>query len=194
MRNPIRLKNLSLRLAPYYALALAVLWFSRVSWRDIGIGITPVLAGVLLRSWAAGHLVKNDRFTVSGPYARMRHPLYLGTLCLAVGFASMLGGWMAIAATGLLAAWFFGYYYARKESLEAERLEARYGQVYRDYREQVPALLPRLEAWRPDPGAAQGVQTAPRWSIARYDANNEFGTLLAVTAGVGFFALRASLA
>jgi protein-S-isoprenylcysteine O-methyltransferase Ste14 len=43
------------------------------------------MLGLLLRGWAAGHLAKNQELAVSGPYARMRNPLYAGTLVTALG-------------------------------------------------------------------------------------------------------------
>jgi hypothetical protein len=33
-----------------------------------------------LRIWASGHLVKNKVLTVTGPYAYVKNPLYIGTL------------------------------------------------------------------------------------------------------------------
>ncbi len=193
MRNPIRLKNLSLRFAPVYLAGILVLAFVEVSWRGFWLGMPPLLAGLVLRGWGAGHLIKNERFAITGPYAYVRHPLYLGTALVAVGFASMLGGWPTIAVLVMMAAWFFLRYFPRKERIESQRLEARYGQVYRDYREQVPALLPKLEPWRLASVGAERVETNTRWSAACYDENNELGTLLAASAGICLFALRASL-
>ena len=33
-----------------------------------------VVLGAALRSWGAGHLLKNDGLTITGPYAHLRHP------------------------------------------------------------------------------------------------------------------------
>ena len=64
MRNPFRLKNLRLRFLPLYLAGCALLLVVRpepVAWC---IGLVGILAGALLRSWGAGHLVKGDRMTV----------------------------------------------------------------------------------------------------------------------------------
>jgi len=191
MRNPIRLKNASARYAPYYLLGLAVLVLHRPSAGALGVGLLPILAGLAIRTWGAGHLVKNDALTLTGPYAHVRHPLYLGTILIATGFAIVLGGWLtALALAGVLP-WFFGHYFPRKERGEGDRLEALYGDAYAAYRRAVPALVPRLHAWRPAREAGAEPAEPPAWSAASYDENNELGTLLAVCAGVAAFTLRA---
>ena len=92
MRNPIRLKNLSRRFLPFYLAGLAILILHRPDPAAMFVGAIPVVAGAGLRSWGAGHLIKNDRLTISGPYAYLRHPLYAGTLLLTVGFVLVAGG------------------------------------------------------------------------------------------------------
>jgi protein-S-isoprenylcysteine O-methyltransferase Ste14 len=193
MRNPIRLKNLSLRFAPFYVAGCLLLAVSNVSWRAIGLGAIPIALGVAVRTWGCGHLIKNDRFTVTGPYAYLRHPLYLGTILVAIGFGIMLGGWSTLATFAFVLPWFALHYFPRKERIESQRLESKYGQVYRSYRDEVPALLPRLRAWKPATADAGRVGTDVRWSLVCYDANNELGTLLAVVVGVAGVATRAAV-
>ncbi|MDP6959084.1 MAG: methyltransferase, partial [Planctomycetota bacterium] len=51
-------------------------WF----WPAMGL----LVVGLSLRIWATGHLQKNQVLTVTGPYAYVKNPLYVGTfLCLA---------------------------------------------------------------------------------------------------------------
>ena len=188
MRNPIRLKNLSWRLAPYYALGLTALAFARPDWALFAVGLAPVVAGAALRTWGTGHLVKNERFTVTGPYAYLRHPLYAGTILVAVGFAIMLGGVASLLALAIVLPWFALHYLPRKERVESRRLEDRYGEAYLRYREAVPALWPSPRPFRAT--AVAPASAAVRWSAACYDANNEQGTLLAVVLGVCCVALR----
>ena len=45
------------------------------------------MVGEALRIWAAGHLEKGREVTASGPYRLSRHPLYLGSAIIGVGFA-----------------------------------------------------------------------------------------------------------
>lgn len=186
MRNPIRLKNLRLRLLPLYAAGLALLLFARPTGAGYGCGLALLSAGAVLRGWGAGHLLKTEALTVTGPYAHLRHPLYLGTLLIGVGVLSMAGGVWALALLALFLPWFFLGYFPRKERSESQRLEALYGEAFRAYREAVPALWPRLSPWRP-PG---GPGVAGRWSLERYSDNNELGTLLGVLALAVAFGLR----
>jgi protein-S-isoprenylcysteine O-methyltransferase Ste14 len=184
MRNPVKRKNLRLRFLPFHLAGVVLLLLSNPTPASIAIGSVPVAIGVAVRTWAAGHLVKNARFGVSGPYAHLRHPLYLGTFLIASGLALMLAGWTANLVLIAVFAWFFLYYFPRKERIESARLEGLYGEDFRAYRNQVPALLPRM--W------ARPIAADERWSSRCYADNNELGTLLAVISGVGLVALRAS--
>ena len=190
MRNPVRFKNLSPRLAPFYLLGFVVLWLAQPSWASVSGGLSGLLAGLVVRAWGAGHLVKTDRLAVSGPYAYVRHPLYLGTLLIGAGFASMLRGWLALGVLAAFLGWFVLFYFPRKERTESARLLARYGEAYGAYKDQVPALLPRLRAWKPESVLAEQLDQGVRWQFSRYDENNELGTLLACTLGVGLVVLR----
>ncbi len=183
MRNPIRVKNLRLRFAPLGLAAVALLILARPGSVEFATGAAIVLLGAGLRSWGAGHLVKSEALTTTGPYAHLRHPLYLGTLIVGMGVAVMAGGIWALVVSVAFLPWFFLRYFPRKEHAEAARLEALYGDRFRAYRRAVPALLPRLRAW---PGAA----AAGHWSLARYSDNNELGTLLGLLALLAVFGIR----
>src|SRR5262245_42939386 len=43
-----------------------------------------ILAGVAIRAWAAGTLRKQKSLAISGPYAWVRHPLYVGSFLMMV--------------------------------------------------------------------------------------------------------------
>ena len=193
MRNPIRVKNLRPRFLPWYAAGAFLLLQSEVGWRTFAMGLPWVAAGLALRTWGSGHLVKNERFTVSGPYAYVRHPLYLGTACIATGFALMLGGWACFAALTAFVGWFAASYYPRKERVEAARLRLRYGEAFERYRADVPALWPRPSRWQAGPALAEKLETDAAWRLCRFDRNNEQGTLLAVLVAVALLAARAAL-
>jgi protein-S-isoprenylcysteine O-methyltransferase Ste14 len=80
-----------------------------------------------------------QRLVTTGLHARMRHPLYFGHLC------TMLG-WLALAQTRAVLAlliWAIatGALMIRAEDAELER---RFGEAFREYRKQVPAVIPRV--------------------------------------------------
>lgn len=191
MRNPIRLKNASWRYLPWYLVGVLALLWSHPSAAAFWGGGSLVLAGLVVRGWGAGHLVKNDELTLTGPYRYVRHPLYLGTLLIGIGFAVIAGGWLTLVLLPGLAFWFFVDYFPRKENSESARLEALYGDTFASYRERVPALVPSGKAW---PSPASGSPSARVWELVRYSENNEFGTMLAVLLGLILFAARAGMA
>lgn len=190
MRNPVRLKNFGRRYLPWYALGLAVLALSQPTHAAFWVGFALVFVGGALRSWGAGHLLKNDELIVSGPYSRVRHPLYAGTLLVGLGFGTIAGGWLTLAILPVLAIWFFASYFPRKERAESSRLAEIYGDGFAAYRDAVPALFPTLAAWRPPHGIVGLGDPELRWSFQRYSENNELGTLLALLAGLLAFGAR----
>jgi protein-S-isoprenylcysteine O-methyltransferase Ste14 len=190
MRNPLRLKNLKLRFLPYYVIGGAILFSVRPTPATYGAGASLVVLGALMRTWGAGHLVKNDQLAITGPYAWLRHPLYVGTLLTATGFAVILGGWLSLAVIAFVLPWFFFYYFPRKDESESERLAKVHGGDFQLYRENVPALLPAQRPWHPAPGSLLKADSTMRWSGRCYSDNNEFGTLLAQLTGLVFLAFR----
>lgn len=189
MRNPIRPKNLSARFLPLYAAGVALLILHAPDPAALAAGLPLIVVGSALRGWGAGHLVKNDALTTSGPYAHVRHPLYLGTLLIGTGFAIAVGGPWTLVVLAVLWPWFALHYFPRKEQAESARLEARYGERFAAYRAEVPALCPRIRPWRDSAPA----RPAPAWALSRYSDNNELGTLLAVGIGWLAFWLRAGV-
>lgn len=101
------------------------------------------LRGLGLRLWAAGHLRKGRELTTSGPFAHVRHPLYLGTLLIGLGYGTMSGRWWG----PLLVAGLFGALYLPTMLDEEQHLKEAFGERYEEYKRNVPMLLPRLRAW-----------------------------------------------
>ena len=184
--NPFVRSKWSARSLSAAAGAVVLLLAARPSWWSVLAGLPLVVGGEALRIWAAGHLHKTRELAISGPYARVRHPLYLGTLLIASGFCLMAGGIVGAAAAVVWLFVFFAWYLPRKEGKETERLARRHGAVYAAYRAEVPALIPRLSAWKP-PGAAGA---AARWSLARVRENDELGTCFLVALLLVFFSLE----
>lgn len=57
------------------------------------LGAILTIFGILLRTWAADVIIKNEKLTVSGPYTLFRHPLYIGSFLMALGYCFILGDW-----------------------------------------------------------------------------------------------------
>jgi len=188
VKHPFRRKHLSPRLIPLYVFGGAAFVLARPSSIHLAIGLFLIAAGSLLRTWGAGHLVKTDRLTVSGPYAHLRHPLYAGTLLLGAGFVFVAGG--RALPVGLLFGLpaFFLYYLPYKERIESARLERRFGPDYALYRASVRPLLPSLARWQPPLALAS--EAGRSWSVERFVDNSEHATLLGVGVALLLLSLR----
>ncbi|MFB3880651.1 MAG: isoprenylcysteine carboxylmethyltransferase family protein [Armatimonadota bacterium] len=103
-------------------------------------GIPLVVLGEALRTWAAGHLVKDERLTTGGPYAHVRNPLYLGSLLSTVGFLLVLGDWLLAAIFLALAL----AIYLPTVKQEEDYLRRMHGEAFDTYRKAVPGIIPRL--------------------------------------------------
>lgn len=127
-----------------YPITLYLILFTCSDDRSIMQGIWLILAGIFVRMWANGYAIKMDKLTTSGPYAHMRHPLYLGSILIFSGFVVML-------KLGVVGALFFTIFFAmywRTLRREEEMLIAKFSQRYLNYREVVPAFLPKLDSYK----------------------------------------------
>jgi protein-S-isoprenylcysteine O-methyltransferase Ste14 len=172
----------------YLGLAAGLVW-ARPEPGTLAAGAALAVAGAALRVWGAGHLVKNRRLTLGGPYAYLRHPLYAGTFLIGTGLLVAVGGPVAPWAAAVLVPLFFLYYLPYKERIESARLERRYGDAYRAYRDAVPAFVPRGRRWPPT-GLAHAAAEPPRWSAGRFRASSEGWALLALVAALGSLVVR----
>lgn len=145
-------------------------------------GAPLVFAGEVIRTWAAGHLVKDESLTVGGPYAYVRNPLYLGSLLSSVGFLVILGDWRV--ALALVAVSFAIYLPTVKQ--EQGYLRRMHGEAFAAYSRAVPALLPRPTPARVD---TKGVRHS-RFEWRRVVRNKEHRTWVAIAALFAMLVLR----
>ena len=132
-----------------------------------------VVSGCVLRSWAAGYLLKGKRTAVGGPYTYVRNPLYVGSFIVGVGFCAALWRWPPPVSAGLLIAAYllgFGFLYGAKTLAEEKELAADLGGPYLAYAREVPAFLP----WR---GRVRGLGPQ-RFSWEIYRRNREYNCVL----------------
>ena len=117
------------------------------------------------------------RLVTSGPYAWVRHPLYLGSLVIGAGFCVVVQNpWLAAAG---LAGFLWSY---RAKMIEEESLLLQEcGPAYARYHAAVPQLLPCRRRYD---------QPAGRWSWAGLRASKEWRTalwLFVMSAGLYFW-------
>ena len=121
-------------------LAAAACWVARPTHGSVHAGVPIALIGLAIRAWAAGHLRKNEQLAVSGPYAHVRNPLYIGSLLAGAGFgiaANHLILLLAIIAVFLI--WFLPVVRAEEDHIR-EILPG-----YREYEDRVRRFVPSLK-------------------------------------------------
>jgi protein-S-isoprenylcysteine O-methyltransferase Ste14 len=170
-----------LRLKAVWLLVIPFLWWATPTPATLSVGAGFAALGLLIRALSAGHIHKDRTLTTSGPYARTRNPLYLGSLLLGVGVA--VAGGRAVFLFAFVG--FFAVIYGLTMRSEARLLEKEYGERYRRYARRVPLLWPRLTRYHD-----READTPRRFSLERYRRNREYQALLGVLAGFGFLMLR----
>lgn len=149
-----------LRVSGGFVLVAAFLWLSAPTGQSLAIGVPISLLGLALRAWAAGHLEKNSALAESGPYARVRNPLYVGTLTVAAGLVVASRRW----ELGLLFAAVFLLIYLPVVQLEEQHLRNLFP-AFEEYCRRVPQLMPKLANVRKGPKSF-------RWWL--YKKNREY--------------------
>ncbi len=136
------------------------------------------LAGELGRLWAAGHLEKNRKLTVGGPYRWTRNPLYLGSLLVGTGFALATGRFVLLVVVAVL---YIAVYFP-----VMRREEAHLGQVfpgdYAAFADRVPLFWPRMPTGDGTPLGG--------FSVERLLRNREHWTMLGWLLVTGFLGWR----
>ena len=102
------------------------------------LGAPPILAGMGLRLYASGFILKNQQLATYGPYALVRHPLYTGNILIVMGFSITSGIWW----TALLAFLFFWFYYPTAIEYEDRKLKRLFGVEWENWSTRIPALIP----------------------------------------------------
>lgn len=136
----MRFASTKTRLRLAWLLAPAFFLSAEPSGGSLAIGALPLTAGILLRAWAASHILKDRELAVHGPYAHMRHPLWTGSFLVLMGLTLAGGAWYCMVSFPLL--FLATYIPAARE--EEKRLTLLFGDAYRVYRAETPAIWPRL--------------------------------------------------
>jgi protein-S-isoprenylcysteine O-methyltransferase Ste14 len=110
-------------------------------------GLLVQFAGTALAVWARIHLGRNwsgaiaikeeHQLIQSGPYRRLRHPIYTGLLAMYIGAAIVTGEWLAVIGVAIVVV-----AYWRKIRLEEAAVGMAFGPAYEAYRRETWALIP----------------------------------------------------
>lgn len=134
---------------------LAMVLFAVPTMTTIFSGLVLTVLGESLRYWGVAYAGSLTRVTgsvgapavvVSGPFARLRNPLYVGNVLMYCGIgimANAVSPWLV-----LIALVYFSFQYIMIVSLEEEFLEKEFGEGYLEFKRNVPRFFPRLSPYR----------------------------------------------
>jgi hypothetical protein len=154
-----------LRSPLFYLLALAAfLGISWMGWRELPLripvpfkapflilGMLLYFPGLALMAWGrlvlgrmyfvstglGAQLFSDHELVTTGPYAIVRHPMYLGLLAAAAGSLLIYQTWTTLAYA------LFAPFVLRRGAREEQALAAEFGEQWREYCRRVPSLFPR---------------------------------------------------
>jgi protein-S-isoprenylcysteine O-methyltransferase Ste14 len=152
----------------------------------IWTGAALAVTGELVRLFAVRHIgvisrTRSDRLgplVASGPFGRVRNPLYIGNMLIWIGFTISA---RLLPLLGPIAALLFVEYHAIVR-WEEKLLESRLGDAYRDYLSKVPRWIPRS---RPSSHGYARTESDGRVRLFSWRETffSERGTLVAIAAG-----------
>lgn len=161
-----------------YLVAMIFFLLAAPTTSSILIGGIVATFGLLIRAAASGHLRKDRQLAVTGPYARMRNPLYFGSAFLAAGFAVAGNSWWA---AGLVTAYFVTFYSAVMRNEEAD-LRATFGAPFDEYAARVPLYFPKLIGAGYESSKAE--KPAENFSWGLYRRNREYQAFIGMLGGL----------
>jgi protein-S-isoprenylcysteine O-methyltransferase Ste14 len=118
-------------------------------------GFAVAVIGELIRFWGVSWAGSKTRTTsevggsnlvISGPFAHVRNPLYIGNILIYFGFGIMSFALFPYLQIGALLFFVFQYHFIVKE--EENYLRKTYGSYYEDFVKNVPSFLPRLTPYK----------------------------------------------
>lgn len=155
-----------LRSVAFYVVATVLfLAFSVIFWKPVPVALAPGIRALILAAgtliyfpgiafvlWGrlalgkmyfvstgfAAQLYADHQLVTRGPFAIVRHPMYLGLIVAAFGSLLIYRTW----TTALFA--LFAPFVLRRARREEQVLSAEFGEQWQAYCRRVPALLPRL--------------------------------------------------
>ena len=149
-----------LRVVVFIALiAFLVMYFIEAAWIDAfsfyltnwqrWLGFALGVASVVFWTWtqftldiqwsAQLQLTKRHRLITSGPYARIRHPLYTSMIGWCVAISMLTANWLFVSVSVLCIAALF-----RRVPLEEKMMIESFGDEYKAYMQRTGRFFPKL--------------------------------------------------
>lgn len=134
---------------------ILMLLFENASVSSLIIGFIIAIIGEAIRLWGVSWAGSETRTTgkvggtfliISGPFAYVRNPLYVGNILIYLGLGIM--SFALFPYLQIIALLFFIFQYYLIVKAEEEYLFNTFGDQYKKYFNNVPRFLPRLTAYR----------------------------------------------
>jgi protein-S-isoprenylcysteine O-methyltransferase Ste14 len=105
------------------------------------VGLFAASSTTLGKNWSIQARTLDDHELIrTGPYSRVRHPIYLAMMLFLLGLAAAMGHWVQLLAA--LPVYFVGT--KMRTDAEERLLEQSFGEDFRAYRNSTPAIIPRI--------------------------------------------------
>jgi len=118
-------------------------YFAKPDRGTVAVGMAMAVVGQLFRIYAAGFIHKNRQLASNGPYALVRHPLYLGNFLILIGFT--LAAANIYVALGVIV--FFLVWYPAAIAYEDRKLERIFEDEWRAWSKNIRAIIPGRFRW-----------------------------------------------
>jgi protein-S-isoprenylcysteine O-methyltransferase Ste14 len=106
----------------------------------MGIGLAIWARYHLAEYWSARITIKEDHQLIrTGPYARLRHPIYSGLILAAIGSAVVIDQWRCVLGVCLILTG-----YCIKARKEEAMLTRQFGESFREHQKHAGFLIPRF--------------------------------------------------
>ena len=134
---------------------VVMLIFQEATPASLITGFTVSIVGELVRSWGVSWAGSETRTTsevggsnlvISGPFAYVRNPLYIGNILIYLGLGIMTFALFPYLQIAALLFFIFQHHFIVKE--EENYLHKTYGRFYVDFVKNVPRFLPRLTPYK----------------------------------------------
>jgi len=104
---------------------------------SMGIGLAIWARYHLAEYWSARITIKEDHQLIrTGPYARLRHPIYSGIIL------AMIGTTIAVSLYWLVAVVLLGTYFIYSAAMEERYMAGRFPDTYPRYKQSTKMLIP----------------------------------------------------
>ena len=113
-------------------------YFANLDKGFVMLGLALAVAGQIFRIYAAGFIHKNKQLATTGPYALVRHPLYLGNFLIMIGFT--IASAYLYVTLGVVLFWLI--WYPAAIAYEEAKLERIFEDEWRAWSKNIRAVIP----------------------------------------------------